>query len=563
MKKQFCLEILCRLCWPRFNIVLGIKNCFEVDDLNDSPSELPDNVWESTEIVSPEVYLNVVAGSSVHRPDVTEKNHLRHGGGERRHTHNMYSGDGKHMAPWFRQHMVKGQFCEEKGQTIDNSPTLLQKVSSLYDDCELSDIEIIVGSQVYYLQKVILCCSSDVFRVMLTDPSWVDCRKPRVVLLEEPACVQVFELFLRYLYTGVVHLHHYNVLSILMLADKYNVRDLQEVCVDYMCCHVVSSTRHNHAVSWLQYARLCRHPNLADTCYRFILWNFHKVASSGEFLTMDKDLFVEFLQSSSLVIPNEYILYRFVSYWILHQKTKCSHQDRAYGAVALELLSLVRFPMMSLHQLCQIDKDDLSLSFSDFFREHISSSMLYHSCALDERRTRCEFRAADQLRPRNYTSEMWSTSLVVKDFPTMAQYDVRSLFLLSPVSGSEADENRSWEWNIDLFPKGVQFQRCLMIGLWHNLEVNGAVYNTVRLSLESRIPERRHVDVSLLVTCVQDDVEYVRSVTARRCPFDDQTQVYNFDDIIPFDELNTPHSAYLSGPDANCFKITIIIKPVT
>ncbi|KAI0222523.1 hypothetical protein LSAT2_026226 [Lamellibrachia satsuma] len=515
----------------------------------------------------------ITCGSdSVHRPDAvyctdrnpsteSQQNCPRYDSGNIGTNSSLYTGEGKHMAPWFRQHMVKGNFCQEKGQTIDNSPTLLQKVSSLYDDRELSDIEIVVGSRVYYLQKMILCCSSDVFRVMLTNQSWVDCRKPRVALREEPACIHVFEYFLKYLYTGVVHLDHYNVLSILMLADKYNVRDLQEVCIDYMCSHIVSSTKHNHAISWLQYARLCRHPDLAEMCHRFILWNFHKVASSGEFLTMEHDLLIEFLQSSSLVVPNEYILYRFVSYWILHHKTKYSHQDRTYGTVALQLLCLVRFPMMSLHQLCQIEKDDLSLSFAEFFREQISSSMMYHSCVLDERKNRCEF-PAQQHQPRNYTSEMWSTSLVVKDFPTMAQYDVRSLFLLSPISGSEADENKSWEWNIDLFPKGVQFQRCLMIGLWRNLEVSGTIYNTVRLSLECRVPERRHVDVSLLVTGVQDDVEYVHSVTERRCPFDDHMQVYNFNNIIPFDELNTPHSAYLSGPDANCFKITIIIKPV-
>ena len=70
------------------------------------------------------------------------------------------------------------------------------------------------------------------------------------------------------------------------------------------------------------------------------------------------------------------------------------------------------------------------------------------------------------------------------------------------------------------------------------------------------------MDVSVLVTGVQDNIEYVCKVIGRRCIFDQNTKIHNFDDIVPFDELNSPGSPYLSGPDGDSFKITIVIKPV-
>ena len=88
------------------------------------------------------------------------------------------------------------------------------------------------------------------------------------------------------------------------------------------------------------------------------------------------------------------------------------------------------------------------------------------------------------------------------------------------------------------------------------------IYNTVRLKLEAKTPEERAVDVAVLVAGVQDNVEYVKKVVERRCRFDKHNTMYNFNEVVPFEELNSQHSPYLSGIDRNSFKITIIVKPV-
>lgn len=86
------------------------------------------------------------------------------------------------------------------------------------------------------------------FQVMLMNPNWSESQETKICLQEDPACTLVFPDFLKYLYTGKLHINHFLVLPLVTLADKYNVKDLVHLCVDYMCRHVVSATKHNQLV---------------------------------------------------------------------------------------------------------------------------------------------------------------------------------------------------------------------------------------------------------------------------------------------------------------------------
>ena len=83
-------------------------------------------------------------------------------------------------------------------QVVDNSGAMLNKLSALYENEELSDIELIVTSSsesgtrsVFHGHKIVLCCSSDVLRIMLLNPSWPDSHRHSIELHEELDCVQV------------------------------------------------------------------------------------------------------------------------------------------------------------------------------------------------------------------------------------------------------------------------------------------------------------------------------------------------------------------------------------
>lgn len=59
---------------------------------------------------------------------------------------------------------------------------------------------------------------------MLMNPNWSESQESRIVLQESEECAKYFEDFVKYLYTGRLKLELINVMHILTLADKYNVK---------------------------------------------------------------------------------------------------------------------------------------------------------------------------------------------------------------------------------------------------------------------------------------------------------------------------------------------------
>ena len=183
------------------------------------------------------------------------------------------------------------------------------------------------------------------------------------------------------MYTGSIHLTQYSVLPVLMLADKYNVCDLREVCLQYMCEHLVSTTTYNQAVSWLQYALNCSHNHMASQCHDFILSNFHKVINCRDFMLMSRSLLDSYLRSSELVIPDEFTLFKGVSSWLQHQKATAFSEREDYEHfynMALDLLSNIRFPMIGPVHLSQLERDPLRVYFTDFFVDKMLQALDYH-----------------------------------------------------------------------------------------------------------------------------------------------------------------------------------------
>ena len=135
----------------------------------------------------------------------------------------------------FRHDNSPGSEDAENIVNFDNSRMIINKMATLYAEKIMSDIVLVVGNNVEYpAHKLILCASSDVFQIMLHDSKWSESNEKRVTLGETPSCAAVFEDFLKYLYTGKIHLNYCTVVPIVSLADKYNVKDLLKLGLDYM-----------------------------------------------------------------------------------------------------------------------------------------------------------------------------------------------------------------------------------------------------------------------------------------------------------------------------------------
>lgn len=162
-----------------------------------------------------------------------------------------------------------GAAASQEEASVDNSVTVITKIAKLYAERLMSDVVLVVGKTEYPSHRLILCASSEVFACMLMNPNWTESQETKVQLCETPSCEAVFEDFLKvfilskgfkrklyyilnasqcrlqYLYTGKISLDYATVIPIVSLADKYNVRDLLRIGLDYMTRNVSTACKRN------------------------------------------------------------------------------------------------------------------------------------------------------------------------------------------------------------------------------------------------------------------------------------------------------------------------------
>lgn len=453
-------------------------------------------------------------------------------------------------------------------QQFDNSSTVLEKIAGLYAERLLSDITLEVGGKQYAAHRLILCASSDVFQVMLMDPKWSSSRTSHIELKEEPLCEAVFGDFLGYLYTGRMRVDHLRVLPLVALADKYNVKDLMRLCVSYMAHHIVSAAHHNQLVSWYRYTLNCGSTAVHKAFSNFIAWNFELVANTEDFGNIELDVLTSFLRRSDLVIASEFQLFNYAARWLSLQEPwpQCARpgNEEAFGQLVSQVMAHVRFPMLTLSELDGLLSHPLVVRFQSIFFDRLVVALDFQARA----RTNGYWRQWPELMaPRIYTSETWSASLCIDNYPGRTSFGVHTLIFMTPGSLSGALSDKLLEWTVDVYPKGVLFHRFLLIALRETLEGPESQTKTVRLSLtSSRFNEDTTVVVSILVSGTQDGVEHVRTVVQREHTFTQEARMLNLDDLVPYGELNdVPRGAaspFLVGPHCDLFRLRIVITPL-
>ncbi|XP_012268456.2 BTB/POZ domain-containing protein 17 [Athalia rosae] len=464
---------------------------------------------------------------------------------------------------------------------VDNSSTVLLKIATLYAERLMNDICLIVDSVEYPAHRLILCASSDVFQVMLMSPQWTESQESRVTLQETPQCAAIFSEFLRYFYTGQIRINYGVVLPILSLADKYNVRDLISLCISYMHSHIAAAATHGLLVSWLQYTTNCGHRMVAQSCQNFIKWNLELVAKTADFENFEPDVLVSLLHQSSLVVRDEMTLYECLESWLDHQACRLKIEllpvdlDAALEQIVIAVMSCVRFPMMSPRQLAKLLLSPLTKKYKEFFVERMAIGMSFHSGQYERVNevTRTEEDGGLLFEPRLYTNDTCSSLLTIENFRSLPSYHTRTLVFSSHSYLAECAGDRTCEWVVDIYPKGVWFKTFFLIVWQGNVEVPEHVIRSVRLSLTCKEPPPAsepdmRVKIGVLFYGLQDGVEHIARVSEVIHRFSTDDRVLNLDDLLPFEELNPKQpsvgnvvSPFLVGPNKDMLKLHIVISP--
>ncbi|XP_072929410.1 BTB/POZ domain-containing protein 17 [Epargyreus clarus] len=446
---------------------------------------------------------------------------------------------------------------------VDNSKSVLLKIATLYAEQLMSDLTLEVAGVGYPAHRLILCASSEVFQIMLMNREWSEWRESRIVLQETPIAASVFPHFLKYFYTGQIKISHQTVLPVLSLADKYNVKDLVTLCLEYMSEHIAQAAKRGYLISWMQYTMACGHDDVAKACQNFVKWNVEWVWSDGELAELEGDSLLLLLQQSDLVLHNEMSLYHFVVRWLDKQRERLNTSDLSEAekkshldSLVVAVFSHVRFPMMCPNQLAKLLLCPLTQEHKEFFMDRMAIAMSYQSGQY-ERISEVQQTEAGRLlfTPRLYTEDTWGGVLAVDNFHSLPCYHTRTFIFSTRPSMADVAQDKLIEWTVDLYPKGVWFRKSMMIVWAGTYDVPEAVLRTVRLSITCQTcpqysvnwlgepdtlgPEVR-VKIGILVWGVQKGVEHVVSVVERVHRFSGQSRVLNIDGALDFDELNTP-----------------------
>jgi len=455
--------------------------------------------------------------------------------------------------------------------SMDNSSEVVTKIAGLYAERLLSDVLLVVGKQELPAHRLILCASSDVFQIMLMSNNWTESTEKKIILKETPACQAVFEVFLKYLYTGKITVDYANVIPILQLADKYNVKDLLRVGLDFMSRNVPLAARKNQVVSWYQFTTNCGYKAVAILCLNFIKWNFTLVSSSIDWPNLELDSLINILASSDLVTGGEVTVFKSIEIWLAARRQEMVEGGEENIAIHMERLTLaciehVRFPMMSPSQLADLLLSPLIIHHMEPLVSRMAAAMAYHRNAEDAVSNLLKYRNGDRLlTPRLYTEDKYCASLSVDYFPQLPVYHCRSLVFSSHESTADHSGEAQVDWTVDLYPKGVWFQKCSMIFTSGTIEVPERVLRTVRASVSTKYEfEEKRVKIGVLVVGEQEGYIHIRHVRTANYIFSKNDQIVNFDDLLSFDELNDQKvkSNFLSGVNKESLKIHITITPL-
>jgi len=466
---------------------------------------------------------------------------------------------------------------------IDNSQQVLVKIATLYAERLMNDICLVVGGVEYPAHRLILCASSEVFQVMLMNPQWSESRESRVVLQETPTCVAIFGEFLKYFYTGQITINHGIITPVLALADKYIVKDLIALCVDYMCDHIAHAAINNQLITWYQYTLSLGHHKVAHACQNFLKWNFELVAQTNDFANCNHEILSKVLQQNDLVVTNEMTLYTYVVKWLEMQRQGLMEENLDEDVLEMYMVTLVhevmlhiRFPMMSPRQLAELILSPLTTKYKEFFIERMAIGMSFHSNQQERLKEVVASEDTGRLlfTPRFYTADNYSSVLSVENFYSVPYYHTSTMVFSSHSGLAEYMGDKTCEWVIDLYPKGVWFRKFLLIVWQGTVEVPESVLSTVRLSITCRdvVKDFFRVKIGILILGQQDGVEHVISVIEKNHIFSQEDNVLNLDDIVSFQELNKllingdgpqKTSPYLVGPNKDVLKIHVVIAPLS
>ncbi|XP_041347836.1 BTB/POZ domain-containing protein 2-like [Gigantopelta aegis] len=202
-----------------------------------------------------------------------------------------------------------------------------------------SDVTFKVGREQKSVQahRLIVSIRSGVFEAMFYGPL---AEQDEIVIPEVEH--DIFEQFLRYLYTDDVTMDGASVMGLLYVSKKYNVKTLEQKCLAYLS----SSMTADNACVILEQAHVFDEQELKEKALTFILENGDAALKSSGVIDLCHECLVKIIQAEELVADEQSVFVAVLAWSesaCRKQNKDVTHENRRQ--VVGEAIKHVRFPI--------------------------------------------------------------------------------------------------------------------------------------------------------------------------------------------------------------------------
>eukprot|EP00112_Aurelia_sp_Birch-Aquarium-sp1_P023191 Seg681.3 transcript_id=Seg681.3/GoldUCD/mRNA.D3Y31 product="RCC1 and BTB domain-containing protein 1" protein_id=Seg681.3/GoldUCD/D3Y31 len=170
----------------------------------------------------------------------------------------------------------------------DSGPTIKDSLVSAFNDKENADLTFLVEGQAIHVHKAILKIRCDYFRSML-QTHWEENQKSEIEISE--FSYTVFKSFLKYLYTDEVDLPPGDAIGLLDLANLYCEEKLKKKCEKL----IKQSISVENAAMLLDASIKYNAKDLEEFCFNFITGHMTAVTQTETFKDLDGDTVKSFI----------------------------------------------------------------------------------------------------------------------------------------------------------------------------------------------------------------------------------------------------------------------------
>ena len=254
---------------------------------------------------------------------------------------------------------------------------------------------------------------------------------------------------------GKVVINESSAKPLLLLADKYAVSSLQDLCSDYFKRHLSATT----VLDVMSFAHKFQNQDLLGRCLKYVAENADDVMCTPGWNDMEENILILIIQRDDLQIWNEIELFSAVLKWV--------NADTKRESLVPQIFNLLRFPLICYELLTHLVEPNLIFQRCPEIQYLLTEAYKYQLLPKDQRQK--YFGDSIRARPRQYNFvELGRYAFTIKNYSKIKNYTRLTTDTFSTATcmggepvphpparpdGSQPDPPR-WNWTLWVEPKG-------------------------------------------------------------------------------------------------------------